>query len=139
VSTQAGKSGSWFGSARSALLGRRSLGRYALLGLIGLVIDLGVFGILIAITVIPAIATLASSFLGMVTNYALNARFNFYQGFTGRQLGKFVLVGGVGLGFAVLLLELFLWLGVSVWFAKILSLAIVVIGQYSANKLWTFR
>ena len=100
---------------------------------------MGSFGALIEMAVLPGIATLVSSFLGMVTNYVFNARFNFYQSFSSRQLAKFVFVGAVGLGFAVLLLELFLLWGTGVWVAKIASLVIIVLGQYSANRFWTFR
>ena len=123
----------------SALFGRRSLGRYGLLGFIGLGLDLTVFGILIAASVFPVIATVISSFIGIVTNYVLNARFNFQQALSRKQLAKFVVVGVVGLGLAAVLLQLFIWWGAGVWFAKIASLVIVVLGQYSANKFWTFR
>jgi putative flippase GtrA len=139
VATQAGKSGSWLGSARSALFGQRSLGRYGLLGLIGLGLDLLVFAALIAVLVLPVVATVVSSFVGIVTNYVLNARFNFHQALNRNQLVKFVVVGAVGLGLAALLLQVFIWWGAGVWLAKIVSLVIVVLGQYSANKLWTFQ
>ncbi len=139
MSTQAGKSGSWWGSARSVLFGQRSLGRYGLLGLIGLGLDLLVFAALIAVLVLPVAATVISSFVGIVTNYVLNARFNFHQALNRNQLVKFVVVGAVGLGLAALLLQVFIWWGAGVWLAKIVSLVIVVLGQYFANKLWTFR
>jgi len=139
VSEQAGKGGSWLGSARSALFGQRSLGRYGLLGLIGLGLDLLVFAVLIAALVLPVVATAISSFVGIVTNYILNARFNFHQTLNRGQLVKFVVVGAVGLGLAALLLQVFIWWGAGVWLAKIVSLVIVVLGQYFANKLWTFR
>jgi putative flippase GtrA len=139
VSTEAGKSGSWFGSVRSALFARRSLGRYGLLGLIGLGLDLAVFAALIAVLVLPVLATVVSSFVGIVTNYVLNARFNFHQALNRNQLVKFLVVGALGLGFAALLLQVFIWWGAGVWLAKIVSLVIVVLGQYSANRLWTFR
>jgi len=139
VSTQADKSGSWLGSVRSMLFGQRSLGRYGLLGLGGLGLDLLVFAGLIAVLVLPVIATVISSFVGIVTNYVLNARFNFHQALNRRQLLKFVVVGVVGLGLAALLLQVFIWWGAGVWLAKIVSLVVVVLGQYSANKFWTFR
>ncbi len=139
MSEQAGEGGSWLGSARSALFGQRSLGRYGLLGLIGLGLDLLVFAVLIAALVLPVVATVISSFVGIVTNYVLNARFNFHQTLNCGQLVKFVVVGAVGLGLAALLLQVFIWWGAGVWLAKIVSLVIVVLGQYSANKFWTFR
>ena len=139
MSTRAGRNSSWLGSALSALFGQRSLGRYGLLGFIGLGLDLIVFGILIAASVLPVIATVISSFIGIVTNYVLNARFNFHQALSRKQLAKFVVVGVVGLGLAAVLLQGFIWWGAGVWFAKIASLVIVVLGQYSANKFWTFR
>ena len=139
MSTQEGKINSWWGPALSALFGRRSLGRYGLLGLIGLGLDLIVFGILIAVSLVPVVATVISSFIGIVTNYVLNARFNFHQALSRNQLAKFVVVGVVGLGLAALLLQMFIWWGAGVWVAKIASLVIVVLGQYSANRFWTFR
>jgi len=139
VSTEAGKNGSRLRSAISALFGQRSLGRYGLLGLIGLGLDLLVFGILIALYVVPIVATAISSFVGIVTNYVLNARYNFHQALRRYQLVRFVVVGVVGLGLAALLLQVFLWWGAGVWLAKIVSLVLVVLGQYLANRLWTFR
>ena len=139
MSSEAGKNLSRLGSALSVLFGQRSLGRYGLLGLIGLGLDLMVFGILIAALVLPVVATVISSFIGIVTNYVVNARFNFHQPLSRKQLTKFVVVGGVGLGLAAVLLQVFIWLGAGVWVAKIASLVIVVLGQYSANRFWTFR
>lgn len=121
------------------IFGQGSPGRYVGLGFLGVGVDLAVYAGLIAL-VVPAVgATIVSSFLGMVTNYVVNARFNFRQRATFTRGARFVVVGIIGLVLSAGILQLMLWQGSGVWAAKVVSLIIVVGAQYVANRLWTFR
>ena len=55
-------------------LNERSNKRFALVGLLGMAIDLLMFRILVAMTVNPDLSQVASFFLGAIVNFALNAR-----------------------------------------------------------------
>lgn len=121
------------------LFGHKSFGRYVLLGLGGLAVDVGVFAVLIELEVLPVIATVISSFFGIVTNYFLNARFNFGQVPSVSRGSRFIVVGIAGLVLSALILQGMLWLGSGVWLAKGVSLGVVVVAQYVANRFWTFR
>lgn len=119
--------------------GRGSLGRYGLLGLSGVGVDLAVYAGLVVLGVPPVAATVVSSFLGIVTNYVANAVFNFRVRLDRRQAVKFVVVGGIGLVVAAGVLQAALVVGAGVWWAKVISLAVVVPAQFFANRSWTFR
>ena len=121
------------------LFGRGSIGRYGLLGLSGLVVDFGLYAVLVLVGVIPVVATVVSSFLGIVTNYVANAVFNFRVRLDHRQAGKFIVVGVIGLVAAAGVLQLALVVGAGVWWSKVISLAVVVPAQFFVNRSWTFR
>ncbi len=122
-----------------ALFGRGSIGRYGLLGFSGIAVDVAVYAGLILLGILPVVATVVSSFLGIVTNYVANAVFNFRVRLDRLQAVKFVIVGVIGLVVAAGVLQLALILGAGVWWAKVVSLAVVIPGQFFANKVWTFR
>jgi len=121
------------------LFGRGSIGRYGLLGFSGIAVDVAVYAGLILLGLLPVVATVLSSFLGIVTNYVANAVFNFRVRLGRLQAVKFVAVGVIGLVVAAGVLQLALVLGAGVWWAKVVSLAVVVPGQFFANRIWTFR
>ena len=122
-----------------ALFGRGSIGRYGLLGFSGIAVDVAVYAGLILLGILPVVATVVSSFLGIVTNYVANAVFNFRVRLDRRQAVKFVVVGVIGLVVAAGVLQLALVLGAGVWWSKLISLAVVVPAQFFANKSWTFK
>ena len=128
------RAGAWH-----TFFGRGSLGRYGLLGFSGTAVDLAVYAGLVLVGVIPVIATIVSSFLGIVTNYVANALFNFRVRPNRVQAIKFTAVGIVGLAAAAALLQLALVLGAGVWWSKLVSLVIVIPVQFLANRSWTFR
>lgn len=121
------------------VFGRGSIGRYGLLGFSGIAVDVAVYAGLVLVGVIPVVATVVSSFLGIVTNYVANALFNFRVRLDHRQAGKFIVVGAIGLVVAAGILQLALVLGAGVWWSKVISLAVVVPAQFFANRSWTFR
>ena len=55
-------------------LNERSTKRFAVVGLLGMAIDLFVFRMLVAMTVNPDLSQVASFFSGAIVNFALNAR-----------------------------------------------------------------
>lgn len=121
------------------VFGRGSIGRYGVLGFSGIAVDVAVYAGLILVGVIPVVATVVSSFLGIVTNYVANAVFNFRVRLDHRQAVKFITVGAIGLVAAAGVLQLALVLGAGVWWSKVISLAVVVPAQFVANRSWTFR
>jgi putative flippase GtrA len=127
------------GGAWGAFFGRGSIGRYGLLGVSGIAVDFTVYALLVVLSVIPVLATVVSSFLGIVTNYVANALFNFRVSLDRSQAVKFLAVGVVGLIVAAGVLQLALWAGAGVWWSKVISLAVVVPVQFFANKVWSFR
>ena len=101
--------------------------------------DIFAYAGLILLGIIPVVATVVSSFLGILTNYAANAIFNFQVRLSHRQALKFVAVGMVGLVVAAGVLQFALVLGAGVWWSKVISLLVVVPAQFFANRSWTFR
>ena len=124
---------------RGQLFGAASFGRYVALGVSGIVIDIFSFGLFVFIGLFPLLATMFASFLGIVTNYVANALFNFRVRLRGQQAVRFVTVGLVGLFVAAGFFQTAVELGAGVWWAKVLSLAIVVPVQFLVNRAWTFR
>lgn len=127
------------GNGLNALFGQGSIGRYGLLGLSGLVVDIGIYASLVVLGVMPVFATLVSSFLAIVTNYVANAVFNFRVRIDHRQAVKFVGVGSIGMVASAGVLQLALVMGAGVWWSKLISLAVVVPAQFLINRAWTFR
>ncbi|MEX2441674.1 MAG: GtrA family protein, partial [Pontimonas sp.] len=70
---------------------------YGLIGLTGVALDFLVFWVLIEIDVIPVLATVVSSVLGMANNYLWNARVNFRTPLSTGALIRYVTVGVGGL------------------------------------------
>jgi putative flippase GtrA len=122
-----------------ASFSRGSLGKYGLIGLVGVFADIALFGFLVLVGVLPVAATVASSFLGILTNYLANAMLNFRVSLNTAEATKFVLVGLVGLIVAAGILHLALVSGAGVWSSKVISLLLVVPGQFLAHKVWTFQ
>ena len=127
------------GSAWGTVFGRGSIGRYGLLGFSGIAVDVAVYAGLVLVGVLPVVATVLSSFLGIVTNYVANAVFNFRVRLDHRQAVKFIVVGVIGLVVAAGILQVALVVGAGVWWSKVISLAVVVPAQFFANRSWTFR
>lgn len=122
------------------LVGEASVGRYALIGLTGVTLDALVFAALVWTGVVPVVATIFSTCCGIANNYILNAKLNFHTPLRLRHAGRFLAVGLAGLAVAAASLELLIRVaGMAALPAKLVSLPVVIISQFVANKYWSFR
>ena len=122
------------------LFGPGSVGRYGVIGVSGVSIDTALFALLVHLGLSPVPATVVSTLAGIGNNYVLNAHFNFGTGFDLVQGSRFLLVGLVGLLVAAGSLHVLVsWLGMSPVPAKLVTLPVVVVSQFLANKHWSFR
>jgi len=121
------------------VFGHGSVGRYAVLGLSGLAVDVALYIPLVLVGFAPVIATVVSSLSGVVTNYVANAVWNFRVPLRGTSGLKFFLIGVVGLGLSAAIVQFGVMWGAGAWGSKAVSLLIVVPGQYLGHKYWTFR
>jgi putative flippase GtrA len=120
------------------LLGRGTLGRYALIGISGITLDFVLFVVLTRVGVDPVPATVVSTLAGIVNNYVLNATLNFGTGVSLTSGWRFIAVGLLGLLIATVSLDLLIRVGLDPLLAKAISVPCVVAGQFLANKHWSF-
>jgi putative flippase GtrA len=121
------------------LLGQASVGRYAIIGVSGILLDTLVFVGLTHAGLPPVLATIISTCCGILNNYLLNAHFNFGFAPNAVHLRRFFTVGLLGLGISAASLQLLITLGMEALPAKLVSLPVVITAQFLANKYWTFR
>lgn len=124
---------------RGVLTGKRSLGRYAVIGASGTIIDIAVYSLLIFLGLQGALATLVSTPLALLNNYFWNSKLNFYLDVRVSRGAKYFSVGLFGILLSSLLIYTFSILGSGDQTAKLISIPIVVLLQVCANFLWTFR
>jgi putative flippase GtrA len=122
-----------------ALFGEASVGRYAAIGVSGVLLDTLLFVFLTRLGLIPVAATALSTCAGIMNNYLLNARYNFRTAPNLVHGRRFFIVGLLGLGVAAGSLQLLISAGMAPLPAKLASLPCVLVSQFAANKYWTFR
>lgn len=118
--------------------GRASVGRYALIGVCGVTLDMVLFALLVDVSLLPVVATVVSTSAGIANNYVLNARYNFGTTVDLVSGRRFVTVGLLGLVVAAVSLQVLVVLGLGALSAKLVSLPVVLAGQFLANKNWSF-
>jgi putative flippase GtrA len=123
----------------AGLFGPASVGRYGLIGLTGVTLDTVLFLVLVQTGTPPVPATVLSTLAGILNNYVLNAKLNFGTSLNLVQGRRFVTVGLLGLLVAALSLQALISLGLSELVAKLVSVPVVVVSQFVANKRWSFR
>ena len=121
------------------MFGRGSVGRYGVIGVSGATLDFAVFSLLIAAGLIPLVSTSISTLLGITNNYTWNSLLNFRIALSSRRGAKFLTVGLIGLASSAALLQGLIVAGLDPLAAKLLSIPVIALGQFIANKLWTFR
>src|SRR4051794_36029473 len=135
-------------STLSALLTRtrairssRQFFLYALIGASGVLLDLAVFFVLFDLVHLDKfVATGISTTAGITNSFVWNARYNFRVGDRlAQRFVRFYVVGLGGLALTAALFAVFVdALGWDANLVKVLSLAPVLLVQYTANKRWSF-
>lgn len=123
----------------ASLFGDGSVGRYAVIGVSGVALDMLIFFVLTRAGMDPLVATVLSTLAGIGNNYVLNARYNFRSGLSAVGARRFFTVGLLGLAVAALSLKVLIELGLSPMPAKLISLPCVLAAQFLANKHWSFK
>lgn len=126
------------GGAVARLFGPASVGRYAAIGITGVTLDTLLFVLLTRAGVPPVPATVLSTTAGILNNYVLNAKLNFHTPLNLVHGRRFLTVGLVGLVVAAASLQALIALGVDEVVAKLVSIPVVVVSQFVANKRWSF-
>lgn len=117
------------------------LAKYLSLGGLGAGVDSMVFVILNQVGVRPVIANTISTLFGIAVSYGLNSKYTFNQNqYSRRSATKFLIVGLVGLVFS----NITLWLLIEILdmkpiLAKVVTLPLVALIQFTLNKMWTFN
>jgi putative flippase GtrA len=130
------------GGARGlgALFGPASMGRYGLIGVCGVTLDTVLFVLLVRSGTAAVPATVLSTLAGIINNYVLNAKLNFGTSLNLVHGRRFLTVGLLGLAVAAVSLQLLIdVVGMSELTAKLVSVPVVVVSQFVANKRWSFR
>lgn len=119
----------------------RQLVKYILIGVLGLVVDFGIYTILTHLGLNVEIANIISSSCGIINNFLWNSFTNFkvYDRFLLRFLSYF-LVGQLTTVFTTVALFIFVnQLGFNNLIVKIVATFVATLIQFVINKLITFR
>lgn len=116
--------------------------KYGLVGVLGLVVDMGVFYLLNKkLGVNYVVANIISSSLAIIHNFILNSYFTFK--ITDNKLKRFAtfyLIALIGMAVSSGLLVVFIdGLKLDTMVSKLITVFIVAIGQFIFNKKLTFR
>ena len=117
------------------------LAKFCAVGASGYVVNLAVYGTLLAFGVHYLLAAVCSFLVAVTNNYLWNRVWTFrhqrghlvFQGF------RFLLVSTVALGANLAFLSVLVALGVPKLPAQALAIALVTPWNFVANKLWSFR
>lgn len=116
--------------------------KYGLIGLIGLILDMGLFYILHKLLGVNyVLSNIVSSSTAILHNFILNSYFTFRV--TDKKFQRFLSFYGIaliGLVFSTLLLALFIdILGIDSMVSKLIAVFTIAIFQYFLNKKLTFH
>lgn len=118
--------------------GAAQVGRYALIGVSGLVVDAVVFSLLRLGDVDPVLATVVSTTCATASNYLLHARFTFRTRLAVRDALRFLAVGVLGIAVSAAAVAALVHVGLGPVAAKVVSVPCVVAAQFVVNKRWSF-
>ena len=116
--------------------------RYSVVGASGTAIDFCVLILLVeALGIPPLPASIPAFLLAVINNYLLNRYWTYRNKESAliKQMAKFLAVSLVGLLINSSLMYLLLEIGLWYVLAKILIIGVVIIWNFSANSMWTFR
>lgn len=119
--------------------------RYGLIGVLGLIIDYGVFYLLDKFSYhaswTPYVNQFISSNCGLINNFFWNSYTNFkVSDHMWRRFGEYYLIGQTTTVLVWLALLIFsTWLGFDVLIVKAISTIVATLIQFGVNKLITFK
>ena len=116
------------------VVGPGSIGRYSAVGLVGVTVDAALFTALVVVGVNPVIATIVGTVTGIVNNYLLNTWLNFLVTPSYTRGLRFLTVGLMGLTFAAVGLQMLLWMGLSPFLAKAITIPVVALAQIPGQQ-----
>ncbi|WP_224003320.1 GtrA family protein [Aureimonas sp. SA4125] len=111
--------------------------RFAGVGLVTTLLDLALFGGLVAAGTMPGLANLISYSCGIALSYSLNSRWTFESPSSRRKAAKFVVSTLAGLAISMALLAAFSTVLAPVA-AKIATVPLVFLWNFGAARLWVF-
>lgn len=117
--------------------------RFAIVGSTGMIIDFSIVFFLKEVLGIDLYVSNSLSFtVSSLSNYVLNKIFTFRErlGFSYNQFLKFFLISILGLILSTISIYMMCqFLQIGIYISKLLSILIVSMWNYSANKIFTFR
>jgi dolichol-phosphate mannosyltransferase len=119
----------------------RQLGRFALVGASGYLINLATFAVLTHAASLHYVAAGIGAFVAAVSsNFFFNRRWTFpaSDGSSADQAARFLAVSVLGLGLSLAFLRSFVGLGTPILLAQASAVACVMPISFAGNKLWTF-
>ncbi|MFH5824213.1 GtrA family protein [Georgenia sp. AZ-5] len=113
---------------------------YALLGGVGALTDFLLFTALVHLGLAHLPSNVASVGSGIAVSYLLNSRYTFARvDHRVQRVTRFFAVGLVGLGVSTAMLVLLVdGVGLPSLVAKLITLPVIAISQFAANRSWTF-
>ena len=119
----------------------KQLGKFAVVGAVGAVINLVVFRTLVRHGVHYLAAGTISFLVAVTSNYTWNRLWTFraQRGHVGIQGMRFFVVAVVALGANLVLLQLMITLGTSKVVGQAIAIVLVTPLNFVGNKLWSFR
>jgi putative flippase GtrA len=120
----------------------QQLGKFAVVGAVGYVINLAVYHTLLHHGLHYLAAATCSFLVAVTSNYAWNRIWTFraQRGHIGIQGIRFFLVSLAALGANLVILDLFVGLGgLDKFYANAIAIVLVMPLNFVGNKLWSFR
>lgn len=119
----------------------QQLGKFAVVGAVGYVINLAVYTALIHAGLHFLAAAVCSFLVAVTSNYTWNRFWTFraQRGHVGAQGVRFLIVSLASLGANLLLLELLVSAGTSKFVGQAIAIVLVTPLNFIGNKLWSFR
>ncbi len=118
----------------------RQFASYVVLGGLGAATDYAVFWGLQHTNVHHIAANIVSVVCGIMVSFFLNSRFTFARlDHQVQRMTKFFAVGLSGLALSTGLLDLLITRGMGAMWAKLVTLPVIAVLQFIANRMWTFH
>jgi putative flippase GtrA len=119
----------------------KQLGKFAVVGAVGYVINLAVYTALIHVGLHYLAAAVCSFLVAVTSNYTWNRLWTFrdQRGHVGVQGMRFFVVSVASLAANLVLLQLLITAGTSKFVGQAIAIVLVTPLNFIGNKLWSFR